>query len=42
MIKKTPSLKSFGGESLNSKNIMDRSGGDTAKRSSGMNLGKIP
>jgi hypothetical protein len=32
MIKKTPSLKAHGGETLNCKNIMDRSGGDIAKR----------
>ena len=40
-IKKLPSLKEFGGENLNGKNLIDRSKDDSKTRSSG-GLGNIP
>lgn len=42
MIKKTPALKEFGGDNLNSKNLVDRSKDDSKTRSSGNMLGSIP
>jgi hypothetical protein len=42
MIKKSPSLKEYGGDNMNGKNLVDRSKDDSKTRSSGNMLGSIP